>query len=164
MNLWALNICAGFAGLLTLTSAAQTSEDADAGAYIIKPIVIEGWEELDFGIIAPSDSVTANVVISPLGARTCAAELTCVGSRFSPAKFGITGEPDAAYTISVQSAATIRNTGNDALSVTGLVTTHTSGTLLNGYAEFMVGGLLTVPLNQSVGSYTGTYTVTVEYQ
>lgn len=39
-----------------------------------------------------------------------------------------------------------------------------NGTLTSGADSFTVGGTLDVAANQAAGEYTGTFTVTVEYQ
>jgi spore coat protein U-like protein len=53
----------------------------------------------------------------------------------------------------------VSNANTMAVQVAGAAT----GTLANGTVALPVGGTLTVGANQAAGSYTGTYTMTVEY-
>jgi hypothetical protein len=73
----------------------------------------------------------------------------------------VTGNSGATFAITNPGTFNVVN-GPDrlAVSLTGLATI---GTLAGGTTTFQVPGTLTVGAVQAPGSYTGTYTMTVEY-
>ncbi|MEO0548530.1 MAG: DUF4402 domain-containing protein [Pseudomonadota bacterium] len=146
------------------TGAARADRaDAQAGATIAQPIMIMAWEEMLFGRIAPSAVTGGSVVIDTGGARSCSTALTCLSGTYRAAKFSVTGEADALYTITLPDTITLTNGQGASLEVDSLTTPLFTRQLSEGYDEFMIGGELEVAANQPVGTYIGTYIVTVDY-
>lgn len=148
---------------LTSVSAFAATGTANATATVITPITITKTADLRFGKFAASTGGT--VVMSTASARsaTGAVVLSTVDAG-GAASFSIGGDANATYAITLPSSATISSGGND--MTVGTFTSNPSGTgTLSGAGAqtLLVGGTLTVSNAQAVGSYTGTFDVSVEY-
>ncbi|MEO0883546.1 MAG: DUF4402 domain-containing protein [Pseudomonadota bacterium] len=148
----------------SLGATAQTDSSGQTGADIIQPLMVKAWEELEFGTIIPNTLTSGIVSISVDETRTCTAELICTNAVFSAARFMVTGEPDKIYEITIPPGLTMENSSGDQMLVDGLHSDIDQGLLIDGTDEFWVGADLHVSANQALGTYTGTYTVSVEYQ
>jgi len=146
------------------TSSFAADVDADAGAKIIAPLQISNSTALYFGTIAPSLTNADQVVVSPAGAKSCGAELTCLTDDHTAALFNVSGEADASYTIDLPSNIQIANGAGGTMDVNNFSGSKDGGTLASGTDSFTVGGTLLVAANQPTGEYTGTFTVAVEYE
>lgn len=138
--------------------------EADAGAKIVAPLQISNSTALYFGTIAPSLTSSDTVVVSPAGAKACGAELTCLTDDHTAAAFLVNGEAGASYTIDLPSQINISNGAGANMVVDAFTGSKNGGTLVAGEDNFTVGGTLDVAANQATGEYTGTFTVSVEYQ
>jgi len=150
-----------FAGLQI---AEADTAGASAGADIIPPLMVMAWEELDFGTIVPGTDQSGEVSLSPAAERTCLAPLSCPRDDAQPARFAIGGETGRVFTVGLPASIELENETGSTMTAHNLVSAPESGVISAGKAEFLVGGTLTVSSSQPVGVYTGTYTVTVEYQ
>ncbi|MEM1035713.1 MAG: DUF4402 domain-containing protein [Pseudomonadota bacterium] len=137
--------------------------DSNAGARIVAPLQVANATALYFGTVVPSITTADTVIVSATGAKTCGAELTCLTTDHTAAAFNVTGEDARTYTISLPSSVQISN-GSQNMDVDNFTGSKASGTLTSGADSFTVGGTLDVGANQAAGEYTGTFTVTVEYQ
>lgn len=141
--------------------------DGTGSANIVAPLSISNTEGLRFGDIAPSVTNSGVVTIGTDDSQVCAAGLTCFSTApVGAAAFTVTGFENAVYDITVPADVTLNGTGSAAgQSMTASLNgSKASGTLTSGTDSFTVGGALTVGANQTVGAYSGTFTVTVEYQ
>lgn len=159
---------------LAAAAIAPASMAADATATststVVQPIAITKAADLAFGRFAALTGGT--VTISTSGARTVTGTvLPMSGTATAAAKFDVTGEPDATYSISLNAPATL-SSGSDTMAfatvsdLTGANTTSgnvTTGTLTGGAQSIYVGGVLTVASAQAPGSYSGNVVATVEY-
>lgn len=158
----ALGVSAMFAGV---ARAASTS--ADATATIITPIAIAKVDDLRFGTFASSTSGT--VVMSTAGARsaTGGVVLPTGSAAGGAARFTVTGEAAATYTVTLPvGAATITSGANNMTVDTWTSNPGTSagaGLLTGGTQTLLVGGTLNVGASQAAGTYTGSFSVAVEY-
>lgn len=125
------------------TGTAQTR--VVAGITLSTP----GGESIDFGDRARGTGAT---VIAPAAAAS--------------QTFNVTGEPSKVFTITVPGSAVTLTNGAATLSVSSFTRTAATGTLsVGGTASFNVGATLqAISAVQAVGTYTGSYTVTVTYQ
>jgi hypothetical protein len=145
-------------------STANASINATATVAGIAPLTAAGVNDLNFG------AVTAGTPKSPTSLAADAG------------RFNISGEPNAAVTITFAlptvltsgGGATIPVTfgGADGLNWTTYPTVHTTFnpnaaflTLLNGFGDAVIGisGTVSPPLATTTGTYTGTVTLTVSY-
>lgn len=154
-----------FAAIAMVSAQANAAEaEAGAGAKIIAPLQIARTADLYFGTIAPSLTAADVVTVDANGTRVCGDALTCLTSDYSAAAFKVTGEADAAYTISLPDSISIVNKAGDKMEVTKFNGSKAGGTLIAGADSFTVGGSLLVGALQPAGQYTGSFTVAVEYQ
>lgn len=162
--LGALGASGSFAAEATTTSSAS----------VIDPIAITKTVDLVFGKFAPG--VGGSVTVATDGARTAAgAILSSVGPVVTAAKFDVTGDNDATYSISwggvtalthtVDGLQTMTLTRISDLAGTGATTGEVAnGTLsATGAQSIYLGGVLDVAAAQVSGTYEGGVTVTVEY-
>jgi hypothetical protein len=155
------------AGMTTVfaCAGAPASFAADAtgtgNATIAAPIGISANNSLEFGSILASGS-TGTVTISAAGARTVS-NVTELGGTLQAASFDVTGDGTSTYSVSFTDGS-LTGPGT-AMSINTF--THDAGgtpTLSGGTDSFNVGANLDVGASQTAGSYTGTFTVTVDYQ
>jgi hypothetical protein len=155
--------CSAMLALGLSASAAQAATaTANAKAQIVKAVSVNWKNDLDFGTIVSSNAA-ATVGLTPLGVRTCGVGLVCAGTPVA-AKFEITGTAAQIVTIATSNAS-LTSTGNTAMAAS--LTPSAATMALAGIAAtdaFTVGGTLTVGANQGEGVYSGSFTVTVNYQ
>lgn len=146
---------------LTLGSAKAASTSGNASATIAVPISVSESSALSFGSVIRSASA-GTVVINTSGTRSVTGGVTALGGTVSAASFAVSGEGSAAYTISFTDGTL---TGPGTSMAVSTFTNDGSGSLSGGGSETVnVGATLSVGANQTEGAYTGTYTVTVNYQ
>lgn len=121
------------------------------------------WSSLYFGSIIAPEAGSATVSLTPEGVRTCPANVSCITDDHHAARFGVTGEANRFFVVSIPTTMSVSN-GTASMSIENMTSSLSIGFLQNGYGEFCIGGDLIVPAGQAVGDYTGTYQVTVEYQ
>ena len=158
-------------GLVVLVSglaSAQSSENSDVksagvSAEVITPIALSKTTDLNFGQVVATGS-SGTVTISAGGS------LSVTGGAFlghstsiSAAAFAVSGQTGASYSISTDSSITIDDGSSDSMTVDSFSPSKSSGTLEGGVDTFSVGATLNVAANQPVGSYTGSFNVTVAY-
>ena len=147
---------------LSSTDAQAATLGADAKATILSAVQLAQNDALDFGVIASSS--TAGTVDLPTGSngRTCSGGVTCVGTALR-GQFTVSGAATGfVVAISVPATATL-NSGANAMSAT-LAQSIPGFTSTGASQAFFVGGTLSVGANQPAGVYTGTYTVSANYQ
>lgn len=156
-------------GLLLFISMAdndQATATATARAEVLQQISAVNTAELDFGTISRG-SVAGQVTIAPDGSgRSISGGVSGAGGDPHPAQFLASGSPNRTYTISHDSGATLTNVSGDTLTISALIidgpTTRQFDT--SGESVIGVGGVLAVAGNQAEGSYSGSFSLTVEYQ
>lgn len=158
---------AALLALVASPAAHAVTADGTGTANIVAPLAIANTAGLRFGDIAPDVNNSGTVEIETDDDKVCAANLTCFNtSPTGAAAFDVTGADGVSYDITVPANVTLAGAGTAAgqnMTAT-LVGSKASGTLASGADSFTVGGTLTVGANQTVGAYSGTFTVTVEYQ
>jgi hypothetical protein len=158
-------------------AANPDSDTATATANVVVPISITKTSDLDFGRFA-AGTAGGTVRVDNSGARLAATGgviLTAAGSTPTAAVFDVTGDNNATYSIDAATGTdTALDDGNShtmALALTGNLTgaantaaIPATGTLDGtGAQSIHIGGTLTVGATQAPGTYTGTITVTVDY-
>ena len=168
-----------FAASAQYNSATVTG--ISASADLKKPATIEkvttgqlNGGNLNFGQIVISEAAaTVALVPNVDGANNAAFAATPTGCTLltgidkSSAAFKITGVKNSAYTISC-STANLGN-GSTTLTVTNWKTSLASNAMTGNLGSstektLFLGGTLNIPVNATLGAYTGTFDVTVQYQ
>lgn len=153
-------------------SACAAVGAASASGTVIAPIVVTKTADLSFGKFGSGAGGT--ITISTSGVRTLNGVVAAAdGGAMTAAKFVVTGEKDATYTITHGGTSTLtRAAGSETMVLTkfsDLTAANStggsvaSGRLTAGTQSIYVGGMLTVAPNQAPGDYAGLVTVTVEY-
>jgi hypothetical protein len=148
------------AALLSGQAQAANSVSAGASVEIAAPIAITQDTALAFGNIGPS-AASGTVTISTAGAKSVTGGVTDLGGSAAAGEFTVTGASGASYSVTVPASVSLTGPGT---AMTATLTDDASGTLTGGSETFNVGATLSVGANQATGSYSGTYTVSVDYQ
>ncbi len=118
--------------------------------------------EMNFSIVVP-DPTGDVIILSPSGVLSSNNFSFFIGSA-EAARFTARGDQNAAAAISFSASDVMIGPG---ANMTLSNFTHDAGETpffdASGNIEFNVGGSLTVSANQSSGSYSGSYTVFVDY-
>jgi Mat/Ecp fimbriae major subunit len=149
---------AAIAMVSTGANAATTSATAEVD--ILAPVTLAQTAGLDFGVVA-AGGAAGSVTLTPASdVRTCTG-VACVGAANRGA-FSVVGANGYTVVITVAPTTTLTGTGSP-MSLSLLSSTPT--VIASGLPQtFHVGGTLAVGAAQTAGSYTGTYSVSAEYQ
>lgn len=155
-------------GLLVQGAAVQAADaTGTASATVVTPIAISNTAGIAFGKLSAGTGGT--VVMSTAGERTKSGGVVLLsGTAGNAAAFNVTGDASATYAITLPSSAvTITHSVDNTKTMNiGTFTSNPSatGTLSAGGAQTVnVGATLTVASAQTAGSYSGNFTVSVEY-
>jgi hypothetical protein len=155
-----------------LVSLAAAALAAPAGAATVtatttvnvaKPVQLMKLQDMDFGtVILSSFTGTRTVAISQAGALTCGTNLVCQGVP-KVARFNVQGFNKMYVAITVTGG--ILSNGPDSLpfSPDAPTTVYLPNSGAPGI-DFAVGGTITLSPTLLGGTYTGTITVTSDYQ
>jgi hypothetical protein len=152
------------------TQAGSTS--GPAKTVILAPALIVNTAPLDFGNLIPVGA--GNTIINAqTGIRSTTTVLPAGGAP-SSAKFVATGTPNTVVTLSITPTPIVLTAGAASMNVNQLRVSINGGgpqplgpnasTGPLGIINFAIGGRLIVAANQATGVYSGTFTVTMNYQ
>lgn len=123
---------------------------------------------LSFGAFTAGSGGT--ILVSSGGARSKTGSVLLVsqGGSAAAAQFTITGTPNAVFTISlpVDGTVLLSDGGSNTMALNSFVSSPSAvGTLSGGGSQLInVGATLTVGNQQVPGAYSGSFSVTVNYQ
>lgn len=172
---WSALTCAITAALTLLSSPVKAAPaTGDAQIAVVTPLSFINYRNLDFGRVIPS-TVAGSVTISPTNTRTATGGIVPVGNDFQVARFAGMGAQNDRVRIRI-TPASINLTGpGPAMTVDNFLigpesTLQQIGgspnyriTAANGVFWFSVGARLNVGANQPAGTYSGTFTATLDY-
>ena len=149
----------GGASMAFAGSGNPASDTAQASATVISPLTVTKQADLAFGkIVEPtSGSGTASVAANSGGALTLSGVTAPGGQTVTAAHFTVTGDGTTAWTASVTAPTSLTSGGN---SIPFAVSTST---LTGSPADVYVGGTITVASTTVPATYTGTITVSAQY-
>ena len=155
------------------TSFAQsngTSTTATSTATIITPISIANSVDMAYGNLAVNTSLGTVLLPATSGTPTRVTSggvtLPAVTGTVTAAKFTVTGQANSAYTIGLPANGAVTITGaGTPMTVNDFTSslTSNSGNTGTGSQDFYVGATLGVAASQTAGTYSGTFTVIVNY-
>lgn len=145
-----------------VSPAYAASGNGTASVKILRAITVTKSSDLYFGKILPSASA-ATVAVAESGARTCGAGLGCYDTATSGG-FHVVGTTGEVVSVSLDSATATLSDGASHSMTVNLATSTTALTLTGGAGDFKVAGTLNVGASQADGTYTGQYSVSVNYQ
>jgi len=144
---------------------------AASGMVVWSPVVAQSiinTTSLSFGAFVAGSGGT--VVVNANGSRSKAGGVLLVsqGASAAAAQFTVSGSADASYSITLadDDTVTLSDGNSHTMAVNGFVSSPSgSGTLSGGGTQLLsVGATLSVGNGQSPGSYSGSFSVTVEYE
>jgi hypothetical protein len=166
-----LSVIAIAAFIFTATAAdnvANKTLSVQSKARIITPITLAntGSQALDFGVIARGTTdativVASNAAPSQSVATGDAVILTSAAQ--TAAKFTVGGETGKTYAITIPSTTQTIISGANHLDITNFTCSNGTSGAIGTNDIFYVGGTLSVPAAAVAASYTGTFSVTVNY-
>ena len=147
-----------------MSSAAHAAtETASAEAEIIAAVELSAVSALDIGLVAVGANGGTVTLDETSGNRTCSVDLTCVGGS-TRGSFQVTNAADGLVVDLTVDASTVLTGAGDDMTLT-LTPSATSITFDSAALETVfVGGELAVNAAQAAGVYSGTYSVSAEYQ
>lgn len=147
----------------------SSTVSGSAQAIILTPLQIAPTDPLSFGQLT-RPTAAGTVVMSPSGAITTTGGVltsTAIAQTAprGPATFAVVGEAGRAFTIDLPRIAILRR-GIRIMLLSAFRSNWTAGAVFSPTRTFplSVGATLHVGANQTIGTYTGTYAVTVTYQ
>src|ERR1700690_1130854 len=142
----------------------SASASAAANARVVAGIGLSKTTDLNFGDVVASGSL-GTVVMTYGGARSATGGTTLGNTTgAAAAAFSVSGVSGSTYAISLPGSATTLSDGaSHTMTVDTYVGSKTVGTLSGGADTFTVGGTLHVAASQVAGSYTATFSVSVNY-
>lgn len=145
-------------------AAAQATATSSATATIITGIAISNTVGLDFGDVVPGP-LGGTVVMTPAGVRSTTGDaLLGSGASATAAAFTVTGDDGATYSITLPTLPETLASGVNTMTVDNFTSNPSgTGTLSGGSQTLNVGATLHVGAVQAIGTYTGSFDVTVAY-
>jgi len=145
---------------------AQASATANGSATLVPAISLVNTTGLQFGLIVGGPGGT--VAVGTDGTRTASGPslMTNAGYPVTAAAFTVSGLANQGYSITLPSTATLTGPGAATMTIGSFVSNPSAtGTIGGGGTQtLLVGATLTIGASQAVGDYTGSFSVTVNYQ
>jgi len=154
----------------TSTLAAQAQRDATAVIVTALSVTHDGVNDLSFGDISPpgTGGGAGTVTVDTTGFRS-ALGAGLAGGTFGFGGFNVSGCNNCGYTVSLSAPANLTSAGNNIPVVSMSYETASGGIGLPGTLSgtgndtISVGGVIQISETQATGTYTGQYTITVDY-
>lgn len=149
-----------------LRAALLLSAVAAFQAWAVQPLAMLTSRELAFGRFAAGSG--GNIVVSPGGVRTSSGGVVLLSSGSgSAAQITVSGEPNTTYSIGLplDGVVALSNATGPNMPVKTFVSTPSgTGLVGNGGSQTInIGATLVVAPGQAVGSYSGTFAVSLNY-
>jgi len=140
---------------------------ATAQASVVKPLTLTSLQSMDLGTItlAPGTWSNAKVSLTQTGTFSCGANLICTGAPVV-AQFNVSGSKSNTVVISAPNV-TLTNQSDSTKTLQLILDSPSTITLTNSGApgtNFSVGGSITLNSTTADGTYSGTITITANYQ
>ena len=150
---------------LSLKNACAATTTTTVDANIVSTINLVAQNGVVFGDISAS-SIPGSVILDIDGSRTTTGGAT-VNSNTSgtPARYEVTGDPNALYSITLPVSVVITSSAGDNMFVDNFISSPLANGQLDsgGRQNLTVGATMHVGSFQPFGTYTGVMTTTVEY-
>lgn len=145
----------------------STSADINASATVVRTLAVTSTSQLSFGTFA-SGNASGTLVMSATGNRSATGGVTLVASNpGTNASVNLQGTPGTSFSVSLPTSVQLTAAvGTATMTLGSFTTTLTAaqGSLnTSGSSSFGIGGTLSVGANQATGTYSGNFTVTLNY-
>ena len=164
-----------FAGLLAVAHVSPAFAGVGTGTVrtsVLGPVAMLNTAPLDFGGIIPVGGGTVTIN-AQTGARTSTG-VVLAGGTPSNARFISTGTPNRVVTIALSPSPIVITNGAASMSINQLRVSVNGGGQQPfgpnanlgplGVINYHIGGRLNVAPNQAPGQYTGSFSLTMDYQ
>ena len=156
-----IGLFVGFTAPISNVSGGMSGGSSGGHGGSCSSIGISNTQSLKFGTFATSTS--GNVVISTSGNRSSSGGVLLLGGTYQSASFNVTGTANCSYSISLPSSTSMSN-GSQSMTINSFTKNPSNGSLnSSGYQNLDVGATLQASSGQQEGSYSGSFTVTVNY-
>lgn len=167
-NLRILTLAAAACAAAWPSCALAVTQNASVKANVIKPLTLSALQDLDLGTITlkPGTWSGATVALSRTGVLNCANANTICSGATKVARYKVTGTNKQTVIITAPDV-TLVNQSDSTKRLTmkvdspGQVVLTSSG--MPG-VDFDLGGSITLSSTTAEGDYSGTFSVTVDYQ
>ena len=163
MRRFSFFLAASLAAVAIASPATAAQTTAVTSVNVVRPVALSKLQDMDFGTLSFAGFTgSRTIALSRLGAVTCAADIVCSGVG-KQARFNITGT-NKLVVLLTYSGGTLSN-GTDSIPFTA--NGPASVTMINSGAPGLdvdIGGSLTISPTLIGGVYSGTMTLTAEYQ
>ena len=147
-------------------TAAPAIAGSDSRAIVVTPLSLVQVEDLDFGTLVPSALSGVITIDATTGNRTAIGGVTAYGSSLAHRAYFVgAGTEGQLVTIMLGPAPTLSDGSGNSMPVLALTLDGPSLRTIPPHraVHIWVGGILSVNANQEPGEYTGTFTMTVNY-
>ncbi|MDP2258029.1 MAG: DUF4402 domain-containing protein [Polaromonas sp.] len=149
--------------LLFALACAATAASVSWAALIA---ISNSTQALAFGSFVAGSGGSVTVAVNPLGRSASGGVFLVPSGIWSAASFSVTGDPSATYAITLPANGVVSLTsGSNTMAVDSFTSNPalTGQLSVGGSQTLMVGATLSVGSNQASGSYSGSFSVTVNY-
>jgi len=162
LSLIKLSVAAAMSVAVLGTSAVKAdSVTATANAAIATALVLTEGTQMSFGKVAAGASA-GSVLLAAAGGTTDTNVTRLSGVTAAAGAFTLAGENSATYAVTLPASTSLTGPGT-AMTVNAF-TDNASGSLDgSGAGAFNIGATLAVGASQAAGTYSGSYSVTVNY-
>lgn len=153
--------------------AQAANQSGVAKTVLLGPASMVNTAPLDFGNIIPGPGGTVTIN-AQTQAVTYVGAVSAGGGTISTAKFVATGTPNRTVTLSLSPSPIVLTSGANSMTVNQIRISVNGGGPQPlgpnpnlgplGVINFAIGGRLNVAANQPAGSYTGSFSLTMNYQ
>lgn len=162
------------ASAIAMPVAAQQSTQS-AEAVVVTPLSFIEVNDLKFGKIIPSSTSAGTVRLQSNGTRTATGGIVLIGNDHQPAEFAGRGSQNQIVDIAIGANTIFLSGPGPDMAVNQFQIGSTPTTFLTtaprffrigsptGIFRFPVGGVLAVAQDQPAGTYSGTWTITLNY-
>jgi hypothetical protein len=159
-------LMAAFAAQLAVPTTAQAATATASGrAIIITPFQFIQVDDLAFGTIVPGPSTGTVTLDAMSGGRSTSGGVVALGGAGQRARFVGAGSDGQTVDVSLSAPPTLDDGNGNTMTMASLdldgPTTRTIGPDLA--FDVYVGGTLNIGANQTPGTYSGTFSLTVQY-
>jgi hypothetical protein len=146
----------------------STTTTVTVKASVVKPLSLTALQDLDLGtiILGAGTWSGATVTLSQAGVRSCANPNTTCSGAAQAATYQVVGTNKETVQVTAP-PVTLVNQGDSSKTIQLVLSAPTSILLPNSGmpgVQFSVGGSMTLDSATAGGTYSGTMTVTVDYQ
>jgi hypothetical protein len=159
-----------FTGLCLLApSAMAATTSSTVRTTIVQPVSMTKTSDLAFGRVISRTTANRITINQTTGVRTASLGATTLlaGAPISRAAFQVVGQPAMITTVALPASTVLARTGGGASMTVNTYRRRPTGNPVipaSGAYTLNVGARLNVSANQQPGVYTGSFTVTVNYQ